>query len=396
MNIFIVASRIPFPLEKGDKLRLFHHIKSLSQLHDITLCCLSSSSLTNQQKEALSPYVKALHVFPLSPSRRFFRMLKAWASPLPFQVTWFTDLRVKRRVQALVDEDQPDVIYCQLVRCAEYVKDLHHVPKVLDYMDALSAGMHRRAHTEQQGWKRWIRWLMRAEGTRLARYESRMFDYFDAHLVISRNDRLLIPHRDREDIHLVPNGVDLSAFFPADQRSLTPPVLLFSGNMSYAPNVDAAHYLVEEILPRVKNPDVRVVLAGAEPKASIQALASDKVTVTGWIDDIAEEYRKSTLFVAPLRMGTGLQNKVLEAMATELPCVLSPHAFSPLGLPTEGHTEVCQDAESFAQKIDALLDNPEQAQAMAQRAKQQVEVVFSWEQHGRRLHDILKETSQLK
>ena len=163
MNIFIVASRIPFPLEKGDKLRLFHHIKSLSEQHDITLCCLSSSSLTDQQKAALSPYVKALHVFPLSSTRRFLRMLMSWASPLPFQVTWFTDLSAKRRVQALVDKNQPDLIYCQLVRCAEYVKDLHHVPKVLDYMDALSAGMHRRAHTEHQGWKRWMRWLMRAE-----------------------------------------------------------------------------------------------------------------------------------------------------------------------------------------------------------------------------------------
>ena len=210
------------------------------------------------------------------------------------------------------------------MRCAEYVKDLHEVPKVLDYMDALSAGMHRRANNETRLVMKPYQWLLRTEGTRLARYESRVFDYFDGATIISRNDRLLIPHGDRDRIELVPNGVDLSAFSPAESAPEGDPVLLFTGNMSYAPNVDAAHHLVEHILPLVKHPGVRVVLAGAQPKASVQALASERVTVTGWVDDIAAEYRAATLFVAPLRIGTGLQNKVLEAMAAEVPCLLSP------------------------------------------------------------------------
>ena len=106
--------------------------------------------------------------------------------------------------------------------------------------------------------------------------------------------------------------------------------------MSYAPNVDAAQHLVKDILPRIQTRPIRVVLAGAEPAASVTALASDEVTVTGWVDDIAAEYKRATLFVAPLRLGTGLQNKVLEAMASALPCVLSPHAFAPLGMPAHG------------------------------------------------------------
>ena len=120
----------------------------------------------------------------------------------------------KRHIRELIRTEQPDVIYCQLVRCAEYVKDLHELPKVLDYMDALSAGMHRRSHTKSSLHQRATQWLFRTEGTRLARYESRVFDYFDACTIISQNDRLLIQHRDRDRIELIPNGVDLEAFAP--------------------------------------------------------------------------------------------------------------------------------------------------------------------------------------
>ena len=396
MRVLVLASRIPFPLEKGDKLRIYHQLGALSATDEVILCCLSSKPPSEEQLNALAPWAREVHVLRLSLLRRMWRMIWAWTSALPFQVTWFTETKAKRQLHTLIDRHQPDVIYCQLVRCAEYVRELHHIPKVLDYMDALSAGMHRRAHTEQRPLARWMRWLMRAEGTRLARYESRVFDYFDAHTIISRNDRLLIPHRDRDGIHLVPNGVDLKAFTPGTQPKSDPPVLLFTGNMSYAPNVDAAHHLVEDILPLIQHPHVRVVLAGAEPTASVRALASERVHVTGWVDDIAAEYQRATLFVAPLRMGTGLQNKVLEAMASDLPCVLSPHAFAPLGLPSAGHAEVCHDAHAFAQRIDALLLDPIRAVDLAHQARTKIQEKFSWEGHGKTLRSILSDAAQLK
>ena len=394
MKIFVVSSRVPFPLEKGDKLRLYHQLKHLSESHEVTLCCLSHRDLTAEQREALAPWLHGLHVVQLSWVKRLWRMAWSWTSQLPFQLVWFTERAALREVRDLVDKTQPDVLYCQLVRCAEYVKDLHHVPKVLDYMDALSAGMHRRAHSETRLGLRALRWLFRSEGTRLARYESRIFDYFDATTIISRNDRLLIPHRDRDRIELVPNGVDLAAFSPPQKRPTRDLVVLFTGNMSYAPNVDAAHHLVNNILPLIQHPTVRIVLAGAQPKASVKALASDRVTVTGWVDDITEVYRSATLFVAPLRIGTGLQNKVLEAMASEVPCVLSPHAFAPLNLPSSGHAAVCHDAVSFADAIDRMLGKPEANQAMAKRAKQAMEAQFSWETHGTTLADILCRVSE--
>ena len=389
MKVLVMSSRIPFPLEKGDKLRLFHQLRHLSEEHEVILCCLSSKDATPEQREALSPWVHELHVYRLSWMRRLWRMAWAWASDKPFQVVWFTEPRIQRQIRDLAARCAPDVIFGQLVRCAEYVKDLHEVPKVLDYMDALSAGMHRRAHSDSTRWLRPLRWLFRSEGTRLARYESRVFDYFDAHSIISRNDRLLIPHRDQNRIELVPNGVDLSSFSPAENDTWTEPVLLFTGNMSYAPNVDAAQHLVRDILPLIQHPGARIVLAGANPKPSIKALASDRVTVTGWVDDIAQEYRDAALFIAPLRIGTGLQNKVLEAMASELPCVLSPHAFAPLNLPGSGYAAVCHDAADFAAAIDQLLSSPDQAKSMARAAREAIQTSFAWNTHGATLNNLL-------
>jgi sugar transferase (PEP-CTERM/EpsH1 system associated) len=399
MKVFVLTSRIPFPLEKGDKLRLHHQLKHLGKTHEVTLCCLSDSGLTEEQHEALRPMVKEIHVVRLSWFRRMWRMAWSWASILPFQVVWFTERKAKRHIRELIQAHQPDVIYCQLVRCAEYVKDLHELPKVLDYMDALSAGMHRRSHTKSSLHQRATQWLFRTEGTRLARYESRVFDYFDACTIISQNDRLLIQHRDRDRIELIPNGVDLEAFAPktlSKVASTNDPVILFTGNMSYPPNVDAAQHLVEDILPLVSHPTVRVVLAGAEPKPSLKALANDRVTVTGWVDDIVEVYQQATLFVAPLRIGTGLQNKVLEAMATELPCVLSPHAFAPLNLPSTDHAVVCDSAQSFATAIDDLLNAPQKATHMAQRARTSIEAQFTWQAHSESLAQLLDEVGCMK
>ena len=390
MNILVIASRVPFPLEKGDKLRLYNQLRHLSARHTLTLCALQDHALTEVQLEALRPLAKHIHVLRTPLLRKLWRMMWAWTSELPFQVTWFTDGKAKRQLERVVSDTQPDVIYCQLVRCAEYVKDLHAYPKVLDYMDAFSAGMHRRSHQERKGLLGIFRQgLMRVEGTRLARHESRTFDYFDAHTIISENDRLLIPHLHRDAIHIVPNGVDLDAFGASERSVPDVPTLLFTGNMSYAPNVDAAKHLVKDILPNVKTRPIRVVLAGAEPASSVSALASDEVTVTGWVNDIAAEYKRATLFVAPLRLGTGLQNKVLEAMASALPCVLSPHAFAPLGMPAHGHAEICDQAETFATRIDVLLAHPKEAQDMARKAQLEVKRKFTWTTHGQTLDQVL-------
>ena len=176
----------------------------------------------------------------------------------------------------------------------------------------------------------WQKPFFKMESRRLQRYEAAVFDDFQHHTIITEVDRDLMPVKEKERILVVGNGVDFEQFQYRGQPKKYD--LMFAGNMAYAPNVDAAEFLVKQILPRLlpQFPDLRLVLCGANPSKRVQALRGPHVTVTGWVESMSEYYAQSRIFIAPMRLGTGLQNKLLEAMATQLPCVTSPLAGKPL------------------------------------------------------------------
>ena len=213
----------------------------------------------------------------------------------------------------------------------------------------------------------------------MARYEAGIFNRFDHKTIITEVDRSLIPHPDRDDIVVVPNGVDFERFSCHGERKEYD--LIFSGNMGYAPNVDAALFLAENILPELLPdfPDLKLVLCGASPSPRVLALQGEHVLVTGWVDSMAEWYAKSKVFVAPMRMGTGLQNKLLEAMAMSLPCVTSPLAAKPLMEAGQHHAVLtCETAGQFADTLRRLLQDAEYSQEVATAGNQYVRQYYDW------------------
>lgn len=276
-------------------------------------------------------------------------------------------------------ELQPDIIHCQLIRMAEYVRNDHQIPRVLDYMDALSAGMKRRAGLRPI----FSRWIFLIEAQRLARYESIVFDYFDARTIISAADQKLIAHPGRKDLAIVPNGVD-SDYFRIQNATRRPRdyrMILFTGNMSYPPNVDAAKQLVTDVLPRVKNKNVRVVIAGTQPTTEVMKLAGERVVITGWIADIREAYAQADLFVAPLRIGTGQQNKILEAMSMGIPCITTGHVLN--GLPNKNTEQppliIAENSTETAKAIDDFLENESERKEVSEKSRSWIEKNCSWD-----------------
>ena len=243
-------------------------------------------------------------------------------------------------------------------------------------MDAFSKGIERRLINEP--W--WKKWLLKIEQKRLVNYENLIFDYFDRHTIISEQDRRFIYHAKRDCIHVIRNGVD-ATFFGVDRQLENAITLLFTGNMSYPPNVDCAQYLVNEIMPLIweKKPSVELRLAGAKPHQKVLELASEKVIVTGWINDIREEYAKATVFVAPMRIGTGLQNKLLEAMSMELPCVTSALANNALQATPDKDILIGNDAQEVAATILTLIRDKERQDVIAKAGKIYVTKKFTWE-----------------
>ncbi|MFY7971512.1 MAG: glycosyltransferase [Flavobacteriales bacterium] len=375
MKLFVLLSRVPYPLEKGDKLRAYHQIKWLSKKHDVFLCCLTDQAVSQEVMDHLSSMVHRLEIIPLHKFTIGLRLVRGLISTKPYQVHYFYQHQAQRKINALIAEYQPDHIYCQLIRCSEYVKHLISIPKTLDYMDALNAGLHRRS--DKSLW--YLKAIFKEESKRLVAYENLIFDYFDHHTIISEQDQQLIYHADRKKIVVLPNGVDTDFFTPQQQEHRYQ--IAFTGNMSYAPNVECAQRLALVILPLVKKeiPTARLLLAGATPSTEVLALQSPDVTVSGWMDDIRDAYAQSSVFAAPMQLGSGLQNKLLEAMSMELPCVTSPLAANALGPQANQVLCICESDEQVADQIIRLLRDRPAADDLAKKGRQFVHEKFNWE-----------------
>lgn len=380
-----MLSRVPYPIEKGDKLRAFYQVRELSKTHDIILCALSDGPVHPRAREVLQPYVKALHVFRIRKPAIFLRLLRNLFSPFPFQVAYFYSPRIQKEINKLLEKHQPDHVYCQLIRTAEYLKESKHPSKTLDYQDVLSQGLFRRLVIAP--W--YLKPMLRTEFQRVKEYESEVFDRFEKKTIISFPDRRLMSHPRREEIEVIPNGVDFG-YFRAREQEISYDII-FSGNMGYPPNINGAHFLVNQVMPFVwqEIPGARVAIAGANPSQSVYSLASERVTVTGWVDDMREYYSRSKVFVAPMQIGTGLQNKVLEAMAMKLPCITSSLANQALGAADGREIIVGKEPEDYAQQIVSLLNNPDYRRQIAEGGYMYVSRNFQWSSVCSRLETII-------
>jgi len=390
-TLFVLLSRFPYPLEKGDKLRAFSQLKQLSEAFSIVLCCTTEAPISDKHYNEVMRYCKEIHLFPLGKTGLLLQAFLAFFSKRPFQAAYFFRYRHYRKIQQLLQTIKPDLIFCQLIRMAEYVKDYHNCPKTLDYMDALSKGMERRILTEP--WYK--RWFYRMEHRRLSAYERALFDYFEHKVIISSQDRQFILHPKRNEIEVIPNGVDKTFFtIPETPKKYD---LLFTGNFSYPPNIEAAVYLVKEILPKLKKQgfNLSLMLSGANPHPKVKALESQSVHVTGWVEDIKESYAQSSVFVAPMFIGTGLQNKLLEAMASGLPCITTSLANNALGATNRENILLAENSDEFVENIKLFLTDKSIFTSIRNNGQDFVKQHYSWQFQNDRLITILRDTDGL-
>lgn len=381
-RLAVVTPRFPLPLNKGDRLRIYHQLEVLNDHFNIDLHCLTFQHISPEMQEELSSRCDTLTLYRLNRIKALSRMVWAPFSRRPFQVLLFTDRKLKRQMRTKILAQSPDVLLAQMVRTAEYVKDLDEVPHVLDIMDTLHAGAQREAERAPF----WKRPLLKEEGRRLLRYEHRMPNYFDLCTIISKQDRDLLPHPDRDTVAIVPNGVDTAYFHP--EANTTPlacaPVeydVSFCGNLGYAPNVVAAKFLAEEVAPvfaKQFGRPLKLLICGAQPSPSVKALAGPHIDVIGNVPDIRSGYLAAPVFVAPMLVNTGLQNKLLEAMALERACVTTERALSALGTDTPECILTAEDASSFAQAIHRLLESKTGLQTRGKLSRELVVSEFSW------------------
>ncbi len=385
MKLFILLSRFPYPLDKGDKLRAYHQIKELSKNHEIYLFTLSDQKIKTESIEKLKTYCQQVDVFYLSKFQIFFRLIfTLFFRKSPLQLAYFFNRKAESRIQSIIKDKKIEHIYCQLIRTTEYLKDIKTIPKTLDYMDALSRGLERRIKNAPF----YLKPFIKIEATRLKKYEHLIFNKFENKTIISDQDRDLIVHAKNEKISIIPNGV--SSDYYLSKKAEKKYDIIFTGNMSYPPNIRGAEYLIKILMPIVwnKNPAVNVVIAGTSPTSKVKSLANEKVMITGWVNDIREYYNASKIFVAPMLIGTGLQNKLLEAMSMEIPCVTSKLANNALGANHPNEILIAKSPQEYADHILKLLENETLANSIAENGKKYVQENFSWQSSTAKLEAL--------
>ncbi len=386
MRIAILCSRFPYPLEQGDKLRVFQQIRHLAERgHEIGLFCLSEQAVSppaRRQVEAYCHQVSAFHV----PKRR--RLLRAGLSPLhalPLQVGYFFHPGLVEDFRSRILEFKPDHLFCQLIRMAEYAKAVRGISRTLDYMDAFSFILKSRSAQSPLP----LRLPLALESRRIAGYEANVFSHFDHHTIISERDRDAMPFAARDRISVVPNGVDTEYFHPFPHHK--PPFdLVFIGNLGYYPNVAAVQWFCQKVLPRLrrKKPDLRVFIGGARPVRAVRRLNGPNVTIEGWISDIRQGYKQGRVFVAPIFQGGGLQNKLLEAMAMGIPAVTTSRVNASLKAIPGETVLVADDPERFAQAILTLLADEAKARRLGEAAREFVVRHHRWMDSAKALERI--------
>lgn len=317
-------------------------------------------------------------------------LLRGGLSRLPLQAALYEDRRMRRAIGEALRDERYDIAHVQLARMAPYLSELRSLPRVVDLVDALSLNMQRRARHDRGPW----RWVARLEARRLGRYERAICDSVDQALVGSPVDRDALGAPPK--LAVVTSGVDL-AEFPYQQAGREPGTMIFSGNMGYFPNVQAALWLGQVILPLVERavPGVRVAIVGARPHRRILKLARDnpRITVTAHVEDVSSYLRRAAVAVAPMRSGSGQQLKVLEAMASGTPVVATALAAGGVEARHGEHLLVADAPEAFAAQVVRVLGDRALSDALAASGRALVEDRYTWERSVALLEGIYRDVA---
>lgn len=390
MKIFIITSRFPYPIDKGDKLRIYHQIKHLSKKNEIFLYSLNDEEVEDNSIRNLKKFCSEVKVYRLGKIRIVGNLMRALFSNIPFQVSYFYSAKIKKDIHEEIRSFRPDVIYCQLIRMAEYVRELSDQPKVIDYVDVISKGLERRIATSGI----FFRTLIKIEYKRVVEYEGKILDSFNESIIITEQDRSQLPLEDPDRVKVIPNGVDLDFFRPVETNKEYD--IAFIGNLSYPPNVKASKFLAKEIIPLIKKKYGKIctLIAGSSPVPGLKALDSEEIKIKGWTEDIREYYSKARIFIAPIHLGTGLQNKLLEAMAMKIPCITSLQCQKGIMAPVDTTLMVASTAQEYADAVIHLLSDPGLSETIAENAYKFVHANYSWERITDRIEEILGDYEQ--
>ncbi len=385
-NLLYLVHRMPYPPDKGDKVRSYHLLRHLAARHRVFLGTFADDPADLRHVGTLRALCAGLHVVPMNPLAARVKSLVGLTTGEPLSVRAYRDAGLRRWVRDTVANEGIDagVVYSSAV--AQYADELHGRPLIVDFVDVDSAKWS--AYAGRHPWP--LSWLYRREGRQLLAFERAVAQGSRRSFFSTTKETELFLGLAPEAAPVceaMTNGVDAEHFAP--NPALASPfgpgerAIVFTGAMDYWPNVDAVSWFARELLPalRLTRPDLRFHIVGRSPAPAVQALAGEHVNVTGTVPDVRPYLQHAAVVVAPLRLARGIQNKVLEAMAMAQPVVAADTCVSVLDVEAGREIVPAADAEAYVREVGALLDDPARARAVGIAARQRVLRSYAWSAH---------------
>lgn len=399
LKTLYLSQRVPYPPNKGEKLRTFHQIKYLLENdHEIFLCCPYTSDNELELLKQLTD-LYGVHARKSKLGPKVLRYFSGIICHKALSVSNFYSLSLQKIIDQLIISEAFNNIVCTSSSLAEYIFNSSTLPKsknrpklIMDFMDLDSDKWRQYSNSSSFPMK----WIYKRESALLERYEQKIYRFFDNCLFISMAEVDLFCQKTicTEKPLAIGNGIESETFSPA----LYPPennhpVFIFTGVMDYKPNIDSVLWFTEKVWPRItkKYPGSRFIIAGMNPVQSILALSNVKdIEVTGFIDDILPYYHQSDIFIAPLRIARGVQNKVLQAFACGLPVVATSMGAEGIDYRDGENILVADTPDAFFESIERLINNKDLYQTLKENALDLIKNHYSWDAKLAPLKQILK------
>ena len=386
-GILFLAHRIPYPPDKGDKIRSWHMLKHLAERVPVHLGAFVDDPADWAHEPFLRERCASVMLRALNPASRPARAARGFAANRPLSVALFDDAAMRAWVASTLRREDVGGLLAFSGQMAPYI--LPHTEgrrSAMDFVDLDSAKWAQYA-ARSTGARAW---LYAREARRLAAFERAVAARVDATLFVSEAEAALFrAGGTTRNVHALGNGVDLDFFSPAadfarapaEGHDLAGPIIAFVGAMDYRPNAEAAAWFADNVWPRVREPlpHARFFVVGSKPPSEVQALSRRAgIVVTGRVADVRPYLAAAAVVVAPLRIARGIQNKVLEAMAMARPVVASPQAFEGIDATPARDLLVEGAPAAAAAAILRLIAEPGRAAQLGAAARLRMEARYQW------------------
>lgn len=393
MNVVFITYDFPFPTTSGGKMRSYHLLKEASKHHNIHLVSFIRQEIKEEQKKALIDLgIKSITLVPRKNKKSVDTLFSVFSMQHSVFHTLYYNKETAQVIEELIESRHIDLVHFESYYTAFYIPLVKkkNIPTVFG-----TQNIEYLLYEDYAKYKssRIIRPVIEWESKKIKKEEEKLLSLSDTVLAVTQKEGKTIENISQKSPHIVKNGVDLEYFSYKPKRKVQEKIILFIGDFSYFPNVDAISFFSQSVLPQITDKNIKTRIIGKH--VDRLAIIDPRVEVDTYVPDIREEYYRADVFISPIRIGGGTNFKVLEAMSCGVPVVAFPKRVNPMGAQQDIHYLAAENAKTFYQAImKVLLDENGQVTKMQKNARKFIEENFAWETIGQELLKAWEETKK--